>query len=44
MYEYFRDIEKIPESPDVAQLIKSAKDQTKAIIDAALGIRANCAA
>lgn len=36
IYEYFRDVEKIPERPDVAQLIKSAKDQTKAIVDAAL--------
>jgi glucokinase len=34
--EYFRDVEKIPERPDVAELIKSAKDQTKAIVDAAV--------
>lgn len=36
IYEYFRDVEKIPEKPDVAQLLKSAKDRTKAIVDAAL--------
>src|SRR5260370_19562449 len=36
IYEYFRDMEKIPERPDVAELIKSAKDQTKAIVDAAV--------
>jgi glucokinase len=36
IYEYFRDVEKIPERPDVAELIKSAKDQTKAIVDAAV--------
>lgn len=36
IFEYFRDVEKIGETPDVAQQIKSAKDQTKAIVDAAL--------
>jgi len=36
IYEYFRDVEKIRETPDVAQLIKSAKDHTKAIVDAAV--------
>jgi len=36
IYEYFRDVEKIPERPDVAQLIKSAKDHTKAIVEAAV--------
>jgi glucokinase len=36
IYEYFRDVEKIAERPDVAELIKSAKDQTKAIVDAAV--------
>jgi glucokinase len=36
IYEYFRDVEKIAERPDVAQSIKSAKDHTKAIVDAAV--------
>jgi len=36
IYDYFRDIEKIPERPDVAQAIKSANDHTKAIVDAAV--------
>src|SRR5580704_16564050 len=36
IYEYFRDEEKIPEKPEVAQSIASAKDHTKAIVDAAL--------
>jgi len=36
IYEYFRDVEKIPEKPDVAQLIESAKDHTKAIAEAAV--------
>jgi glucokinase len=36
IYEYFRDAEKIPERPDVAQSIKSAKDHTKAIVAAAV--------
>jgi glucokinase len=36
IYEYFRDVEKIREMPDVAQLIKSAQDHTKAIVDAAM--------
>ncbi|MBV8053190.1 MAG: glucokinase [Acidobacteriaceae bacterium] len=36
LYEYFRDVEKIPERLDVAQSIKSAKDQTKAIVEAAV--------
>jgi glucokinase len=36
IYEYFRDVEQIPEKPDVAEIIKSAKDQTRAIITAAL--------
>jgi glucokinase len=39
IYEYFRDVEKMPERPDVAQLIASAKDHTKAIVDAALDPR-----
>jgi glucokinase len=35
IYEYLRDEEQIPESPDVARAIASAKDRTKAIIAAA---------
>jgi len=36
IYEFLRDEEKIPERPEAAQLIASAKDHTKAIIEAAL--------
>ena len=36
IYEFLRDVEKIPQRPKVAQLIASAKDQTKAIVEAAL--------
>ena len=35
IYEFLRDEEKIPERPEVAQLIASAKDHTKAIVEAA---------
>src|SRR5262245_9403256 len=35
IYEYLRDEEKIPESPQVAATIASAKDRTKAIMEAA---------
>jgi glucokinase len=35
IYEFLRDVEKIPERPEVAQMIASAKDHTKAIVDAA---------
>ena len=35
IYEFLRDEEKIPERPAVAQTIASAKDHTKAIVDAA---------
>ena len=35
IYEYLRDEEKILERPEVAQLIASAKDHTKTIVDAA---------
>lgn len=35
VYEYLRDTEHIPETPEVAQLIASAKDHTKAIVEAA---------
>ena len=38
IYEYLRDVEGIPETPGVAQLIASAKDRTKAIVDAALDL------
>jgi glucokinase len=36
IYEFLRDVEKIPENPQVAQLIASAKDHTKVIVDAAV--------
>jgi glucokinase len=36
IYEYLRDVERIPETPDVAALIASASDRTKAIVDAAV--------
>src|SRR5215475_13337721 len=35
IYEFLRDEEKIPERPEVAQLIASAKDHTKTIVEAA---------
>jgi len=35
IYEYLRDAEHIPVRPEVAQLIASAKDHTKAIVEAA---------
>ena len=35
IYEYLRDEERIPEPPEVARAIASAKDRTRAIIDAA---------
>jgi glucokinase len=35
IYEFLRDDERIPERPEIAQLIASAKDRTKAIVDAA---------
>ena len=35
IYEFLRDEEKIPERPEIAQLIASAQDHTKAILDAA---------
>ena len=35
IYEFLRDEEKIPERPEVAELIASAKDHTKAIVGAA---------
>jgi glucokinase len=36
IYEYLRDEEKIPERPETSQSIASAKDRTKAIVDAAM--------
>ncbi len=36
IYKFLRDEEKIPERPAVAQLIAAAKDQTKAIVAAAM--------
>lgn len=39
IYEYFRDVERIAERSDVAELIRSAKDHTKAIVDAAMDSR-----
>jgi glucokinase len=36
IYEYLRDEERIPERAEVAQLIASAKDHTRAILDAAV--------
>lgn len=39
IYGFLRDDEKIPERPEVAQLIASAKDQTKAIVTAAFDAR-----
>jgi glucokinase len=36
IYEYLRDIEQIPEKPEIAQLIASATDRTAAIANAAL--------
>jgi glucokinase len=35
IYEFLRDKENIPEPPETAQLIASAKDHTKAIVEAA---------
>ena len=35
IYEFLRDEEKIPEAPEVAQLIATAKDHTKAIVESA---------
>jgi glucokinase len=35
IYEFLRDVERIPERPEVAQLIASATDHTKAIVEAA---------
>jgi glucokinase len=35
IYEYLRDVEKIPERPEIQQAIAAAKDHTKAIMDGA---------
>lgn len=37
IYEYLRDEEGLREDPDVARMIASASDRTKAIVEAALG-------
>ena len=42
IYEFLRDEEKIPERPEVAQAIASAKDHTKVIVDAVLDPRNPC--
>jgi glucokinase len=36
IYEFLRDVEKIPEQPEVARLITAAKDHTKVIVEAAV--------
>lgn len=36
IYEYLRDVERIPERPEVAELIASSTDRTKAIVGAAV--------
>jgi len=36
IYEYLRDVERIPEQPEIARLIASAKDHTTVIIDSAM--------
>ena len=36
IYDYIRDVEGIPEEPEIAHAIASAEDRTKAIVDAAL--------
>ena len=33
IYEYLRDYEHVPETPEIAQLVYSAKDRTKAIVE-----------
>ena len=42
IYEFLRDVEKIPEKPEVAQLIASAKDHTKVIVGAAVDPKHRC--
>src|SRR5262249_23692106 len=42
IYEYLRDVEKIPVRAEVAEAIASAKDRTKAIMDAAFAPRDPC--
>src|SRR5205814_8028413 len=36
IYEYFRDVEHLYDAPEVTQQIASAKDRTRAIIEAAV--------
>jgi len=42
LYEFLRDEEKIPERPEIAQLIASAKDHTKVIVNAAFDAQNPC--
>ena len=39
IYEYLRDIEKIPEGPQISQLIAASKDRTAAIVTAAADLQ-----
>ncbi len=39
IYEYLRDIEKIPEGPQISQLIAASKDRTVAIVTAAADLQ-----
>jgi glucokinase len=36
IYDYLRDVERIPESPEVTQRIAASKDRTAAIVDSAI--------
>lgn len=36
IYEYLRDVEQIPENPEIARMIAASKDRTATIIDSAL--------
>src|SRR5215813_11880901 len=42
IYEFLRDVEHIPERPEVAQSIASAKDHTKVIVEAANNSKNPC--
>jgi glucokinase len=39
IYEYLRDIERIPESPEVAKLVAASKDRTATIVNSAVDPR-----
>src|SRR5262249_57741416 len=43
IYEYLRDVEKMPDRPEVTEAIASAQDHTKAIMDAAFHPSHPCA-